>query len=474
MKNRKLLIAGMIGLLVYILYFFMPGNYEYPLGEPDPKGLYDEVNEVLIEENMQPLDIDPLFSTQVEANESIGRYIDHHQLNQAEVDQLSEDIPLYSFMIETGWRSIEYDPVHKALVSLDDIAIQVDEVIDEYGSLNNYLNAFYDEAFTLYEEDMGTSRFVAPSTYEGIHKYVDVFIDDGVIRSIYFTAEAEDFPTKSQFGILLIAGIYSLLFFLALSAGVTVHAILVRKEIRFSWLALLLSLVAGAANIILTMGMLGIDFSFLTAIDAFVWMYNTFLILLIRFRHRGAYTINELLLKVRDGVKPALLWGLVSLALTTTYFFVTTRFFGSWVSPVDSYALAYNMKAWMIPLVVFAIGFSAAIFEETIFRHYMVPLFDRFSVIVSMFATSILWGVLHISYDMYPWYLYIVEFIIITGPLFYVVYKRYGFTTSILLHYFYNAWVMTLFAFAIDLKIGLVSLLVMLFPVLALFVRPKA
>src|SRR5699024_5960992 len=160
-------------------------------------------------------------------------------------------------------------------------------------------------------------------------------------------------------------------------------------------------------------------------------------ILLIRFRHRGAYTINELLLKVRDGVKPALLWGLVSVALTTTYFFVTTRFFGSWVSPVDSYALAYNMKVWMSPRVVFAIGVRADIFEETIFRHYMVPLFDRFSVIVSMFATSILWGVLHISYDMYPWYLYIVEFIIITGPLFYVVYKRYGFTTSILLHYFY-------------------------------------
>src|SRR5699024_12264208 len=130
-----------------------------------------------------------------------------------------------------------------------------------------------------------------------------------------------------------------------------------------------------------------ISFIFLTAIGAFIWMYNTFLILLIRFRHRGAYTINELLLKVRDGVKPALLWGLVSLALTTTYFFVTTRFFGSWVSPVDSYALAYNMKVWMIPLVVFAIGFSAAIFEETIFRHYMVPLFDRFDFIVHSFSS---------------------------------------------------------------------------------------
>src|SRR5699024_12373367 len=106
MKNRKLLIAGMIGLLVYILYFFMPGNYEYPLGEPDPKGLYDEVNEVLIEENMQPLDIDPLFSTQVEANERIGRYIDHHRLNQAEVEQMSEEIAVYAFLVESGWRCV--------------------------------------------------------------------------------------------------------------------------------------------------------------------------------------------------------------------------------------------------------------------------------------------------------------------------------------------------------------------------------
>src|SRR5699024_9244223 len=98
---------------------------------------------------------------------------------------------------------------------------------------------------------------------------------------------------------------------------------------------------------------------------------------------------------------------------------------------------------------------------------------ERLGVFFALVATSFLWGIMHIGYDMYPWFIYVLEFVLITGPFFFFVYKRYGFVTAVFMHYFYNAWVTTLFMFTVDLRVAFVSLAVMFVPFVLFFIRSK-
>lgn len=469
---RKLTIAAIVGLIIYIGLIIFPTSYEYP----NPDLSIDDLKEI-VENDAELFGIDLIYFTDgsdfsiidVQANNSLGRYIESKRFNQNDVNQMSKEFPLYYIHVMAGWYEFYIDPVNEQLIGFETLG--ADLSTDE---LNSLINELYGATFSLDENTDRYSLYVANSAYEGVKKYVHVSrnMDDEVI-SMEYEAEADNYQSTSQLTILLAGGLFSLLFFIALTVAVTVHAILLRKELRFNKTAFLMALIAAISNVILTNAMLGIGFSFLTMIDATIWAYNTFLILLIRFRHRHDFSFNDIALKVRKQLKPAISWTLIGLSLTAIYFYIAAKYFAGWMSPVDDILLSFNTPYWTIPILTFAIGFSAAIFEESIFRHYMIPIFDKLTVPFSIVATSVLWGVLHFGYDMAPWYLYILEFIIITGPLFYIVYKRHGFTTAILVHYFYNAWAMTTFAFTLDIKIALISLLVVLIPLLTLFTKEK-
>lgn len=94
---------------------------------------------------------------------------------------------------------------------------------------------------------------------------------------------------------------------------------------------------------------------------------------------------------------------------------------------------------WLLPL---AIGFSAALFEELVFRKWMDTYLTALtrSWIVTAFISSFLWSLTHLQYSVSPWYLRIVEITLFTGPVSFWIYKKYGLYPAILGHLLYNAF----------------------------------
>src|SRR5690625_1873987 len=199
--------------------------------------------------------------------------------------------------------------------------------------------------------------------------------------------------------------------------------------------------------------------------------YLTFATLAIRWKKRNR-SIMDKIVTLKQPIWIGFLCAIISLALAELFFLGASNF-DTWVSPVLNHNMLIHLEAWMLPLFTLFIGLSAAITEEAIFRNYMIPFFDKAGIIVSIIATSLLCGILHIGYHLYPLYLYVSEFMIITEYLFYIVYKKYGFNVVIFLPFFYNAWLTTLFVFANDIKIANLCLMVTLSPFLNYFYRQK-
>ena len=101
--------------------------------------------------------------------------------------------------------------------------------------------------------------------------------------------------------------------------------------------------------------------------------------------------------------------------------------------------IAASPWPWLMPL---AIGVSAALFEELVFRKWIDALFTRWtrSWIVTAFVSSLLWSLVHLQYDVSPWYLRLIEIGLLTGPVSFWIYKKYGLYAAVLGHLFYNAF----------------------------------
>lgn len=477
MKNKSLFIAASIALIFYVASFFLSGPPAYPTPSVDKDEVYDAVNEQLVSLGFSPLDHKATYSFQTVANQSIGRYVQKEKMNENQLDILSLEIPLYTIQIDQMDVSIEFDPINKQITQMDNIHMEMNDidqfVADFFGHELTFVNE--EDIKSFFSFAVGKRIYEANTTYSQITKRVEVEYDeDDVITSFHYFAESSSFPAVDHFSVLLIFGLYSLAFMGLLALAVTIHFIikLVQRKIEAVLAPLFFALSIGVGWFFIGTTMTGGNVSFLSFIDAGMWTYIVFLILMIRWKKQPKMPFSNRIGQLRSSVWNGFLWTFISLTLTTLYFYIANEFFDTWVSPVDNFGLLFNINIWLLPLFTFFIGYTAAVTEETVFRHYMIPIFDKLTAPVSLVLTSFLWGILHIGYDMYPWYLYVLEFMLITGPLFYIVYKKHGFTSAIFLHYFYNAWVTTLFAFTIDTVVGVISLLVTLLP-FVVFIFPK-
>lgn len=477
MKSRKLFIVASIALIFYIASFFLSGPAEYPTPDVDKDEVYEAINKQLVSLGFSPIDHTSTFSFETVANQSLGRYVQKEKLNENQLNVLSLEVPLYTVNIEQFNTSIEFDPINKHITQLQDIHFDIDDI-------DAFVADFFGTEFSLVDDEpmssffsfsVGKYIYEAKTTYNDIMKRVEMEYDeDGIITGMRYFAEAENYPAVDYFSISLIFGLYSLAFLGILALAVTIHFIvrLVQRKIEAVVAPLLFALSIGVGWFFIGTTMTGGSISFLSFLDAGIWTYIVFFILMIRWKRQPEFTLRTKITNMRTSVVNGFLWTFISLALTTIYFYIATTFFDTWVSPVDNFSLLFNIDIWLLPVFTFFIGYTAAVTEETVFRHYMVPIFDKATVFVSLILTSFFWGILHVGYDMYPWYLYVLEFMLITGPLFYIVYKKHGFQSAIFLHYFYNAWVTTLFALTIDLTVGIVSIIVTFIPFIV-FLVPK-
>lgn len=477
MKNKSLFIVASFALIFYIASFFLNGSAPYPTPTVDKDEVYESINEQLDILGFDPIHVDDTLTFETTANQSLGRYIQKEKMNENLIDILSLEMPIYTVKIDQFNVEIEFDPINKEIVKMSNILMEVDDV-------DEFVTQFFGHEFSFVAEEsinsffsfaVGKRIYETNTTYNKIKKHVEVELDeDGYVNGFHYFAEANNYPAVDHFSILLIFGLYSIAFLGLLALIVTIHFIvrLVQKKIEAVLAPLFFALSIGIGWFFIGLTMTGGKISFLSFLDAGIWTYIVFFILMIRWKKQPGTPFPVRIGQLRPSVWAGFLWTFISLTLTTLYFYIATTFFDTWVSPVDNFGLLFNLDIWMLPVFTFFIGYTAAVTEETVFRHYMIPIFDKLTVPVSLVLTSFFWGILHIAYDMYPWYLYVLEFMLITGPLFYIVYKKHGFKSAIFLHYFYNAWVTTLFAFTIDLVVGVISLLVTLLP-FVVFIFPK-
>lgn len=132
------------------------------------------------------------------------------------------------------------------------------------------------------------------------------------------------------------------------------------------------------------------------------------------------------------------LFGSITYALATCIYYVAGKQ-GAWSSGTNDFILYVNHPWYLIPIFTLSVGIAASISEEAIFRRYFYHMLHHRAKWLAILLSSFLWGVMHIGYDMHPFYLMILELTLIAGPIFYWIYWRYGFLAVVMTHFFYNS-----------------------------------
>lgn len=475
--DRQLIFIAVFTLIVYLLYiFFGPESPEYPLPDYKATEAQEHIEAEVKKIGIEPFKNQSIYYTDIVANSSIGRYIQHRPIDEEKRAILAKEVSLQAFEISSLEETYVYDMVLRRLIRAENIALQRDP--------DEFVRLYFGEQYELKEKlggDIESSlvqswhekrTYVAKTEFQDVINVVDVYLSGDIITDFMQYGLALGFPESEVSLFEIYVSFFILIFLVGLVIFVTIHLIinLVKRKIESFWEPAIITAIASIGLLFVSKAM-GSHLTGISLLDSGIMIYLTFATLLIRWKRPSQSFKSRL-----NHLQPAVLHGIalmfIAILLSEGFFYVA-GYFDTWVSPVASHIVLTHLDIKWMPIFTLFIGLSAAITEEAIFRHYLIPLFDRFGATMSLLFTSILWGVMHIGYDMYPWYLYVLEFIVITGPFFYFVYKRYGFATSIFMHYFYNAWVTTMFLFTVDLKVAFVSLLVMLSPLLIFFVREK-
>lgn len=472
-KHKKLILISFIFLGIYIIYYFTgPETASYPFVEKSKDELFTAMNEEIHSLGLDPIREEDVEFSDVIANHSIGRYIEAEQFTEGELEKLAKEVPIYTYESDAFYITYELDLNSGKLVKAENIYLETEGasfVSDYFGTDFQLEETFQNDSF--FSDWTKKETYVASTSFSDVKKVVDLYYEGETINRFSYYGLVAEYPFEEDSGTEGLTSVFIILFIIGLVIFATIHFIikLIKKEIQAFVTPLLLTIVAGVGWVFISYAF-GSNLSGITLLDSAIMIYLTFITLLIRWRKKPDEHLNEKFFSQQQSIFQALLLTVISVVLAETYFLIAS-FFDTWSSPVTSHIIFIQLDDWMLPIFTAFIGLSAAITEESIFRHYLVPMFRRFSGVTAVVMSSLLWGILHIGYDMYPWYLYILEFIFVSGPFFYFVYTRYGFKTVIWMHYFYNAWVTTYLLFSYDLKIALVSLAVMLSPFLLFLVK---
>lgn len=472
--DRRLVYVAIVASVIYALYIlFVPIKNEIPLPAQSKEDIFANVQRATEKAQLPTIKVEEIHYTDFRANSSVGRYLERNALTENEYATLIEEVSLYEYEVTSSTLLYTYSFEQDLLTGAEAINLQVEAepFVHEYFG-EEYSFKGREQAQDIFTDWDTKETYVADTSFPDIINVVDLYINDGIITSFEQYALALGYPKEGDSTAQIIVSLFIFLFLIGLVLFVTVHLIikLIKKEIEAFWAPFGLSLVTGLSWL-LTNKALGINILSFAIVESLILTYLTFVTLLIRWK-RDERPLMERLRTLQPAVVHGLLLTAVGLVLAEGFFFIA-RYFDTWSSPVTMHNVLVELNPWLIPLFTLCIGLSAAISEEAIFRHYMIPMFERVGIFFALIVTSFLWGIMHIGYDMYPWYLYILEFFMLTGPFFFFVYKRYGFATAIFMHYFYNAWVTTLFLIYVDWQIAVVSLLVMFSPFLLFLIRRK-
>lgn len=188
-----------------------------------------------------------------------------------------------------------------------------------------------------------------------------------------------------------------------------------------------------------------------------------------RLGNRSPERINYLREKVLQGY----LLGVITFLPSFFFYMIAEKVFGAWGSSEDAFLMLKD--ALWVMLTPFLVGFYAAVSEEMMYRKFGEFVFKRVwnNQIFIALVTSFIWATAHLGYTVHPWYLRVVELTFFVGPFFYWVYKKYGVTVSMISHYLFNCFLVSLTLMSFDADRYVYSLLFLLVPLLICFIPAK-
>lgn len=501
LKQHKIVtILTIVALLVSTFYSLaLSTDKKYPYPDMTRSEVENIVQQYLEEINVVAT---KPFNIESKADMPLGRHIDN-ELDREQFELVKQTLPIYTLQVQVGNidpQIVHLNPLSKEVVGVENIPITLseDETVENF--VHNQFGSEYElvhtEAYDFHPMDLNyyflnqytdhkRYTFAGPlqigelkeqiivdaaSTHgENIERHVISYMHTAEVAPQYMASQVEN---ESLFEILLFLIIMFILFVLGLVTLIHFIVKAVKKEVAIL-LPLAITIFMSVFVLILSYVLLGY-FGGLAWFEVLVSAWLVFFILAMTIPKDTTFLmqktfseqVSESLINMKKPILLGFCLAVISHPLSETFFLLASMIGGTWFSPATFYEIYLVENIWLLPLFVLAIGITAAIMEETVFRRYLVSIMDKIHPIFAVLVTSFLWAVLHIGYDVFPWYLRIIELTLVIGPFLYWVYKRYGFLTVIYCHYFFNSLLISKALFSFRLDVAIVSLLLTMSPLL--------
>lgn len=132
-----------------------------------------------------------------------------------------------------------------------------------------------------------------------------------------------------------------------------------------------------------------------------------------------------------------LIW-VIMLGLQAVIFYNGQKFLGVWR---EWHTMTYFSSSYIPLLSAFVIGASASFNEEIIFRLFGISLARKYlrSLILAVLATSVIWGLGHTMYAIFPVWFRVIEISLI-GIFYGIIFIRFGIIPLIVAHYLFDVF----------------------------------
>jgi hypothetical protein len=483
-KNTYLTVISIFAFVLsfFIPYFFNENYASFPapvFTNNEAEKIYHEYTKVLYETSDAADKPSILFTS----NYNVGKFLSDRNYSQDQIDVLAKKIPLYNVTV-SGSYTLGIDPLTRDINIIDNVQIPVENDKDitsfvkftlaKDPKLKEKKNIQLDFNHTPLSGDFDKKTTVYTYTYKDAYKNSDlgenikVFVQDGNIlkaeRAAFVRGNTMEYSTP--FYVQLIGLIPLLILIIMLLAVLIVFIVKsIRKTIISYKFAIFPGMVAFISSLIITSFDGYSSFVLIQSILEGVFVY---LVL-------AAYSSRKNKLTVTEWKEPIFIGFLFAslLNLVDTLFYAISYKMGAWESGVDQYSVFMQDHKWLLLFYPIGIGLGAAVFEEVAARFYFDKVFRKVPVVIVALISSFIWASLHLFYEVYPWYLRIIELTIFIGPSLYYIYKKYGLKTSIATHYFFNSFFCSIAFLNMDITIGIISSIIALLPLGLLLLRKK-
>ncbi|WP_379159195.1 CPBP family intramembrane glutamic endopeptidase [Paenibacillus sp. sgz5001063] len=142
---------------------------------------------------------------------------------------------------------------------------------------------------------------------------------------------------------------------------------------------------------------------------------------------------------VLDSMRAGYVWAFILLGVQTIMFIILSYTLHNW-STTDASQSPYNMRyAWLLPIVAWLAGLS----EEAIYRLFGIRMVKKIvrSTFLASLITTLVWAFGHTLYPIYPISSRPIELTVI-GLLFSYIFLRYGFIAAMFSHVVFDSILM--------------------------------